>query len=239
MHTATMSSTQIHSYTVTHSTTPPIHHCCSWPRAKVSYRTLAVWNRQYEWKKCLEQFNSNNGIPRRFAYTHTLIDGPSVHNHPLWREATSTTKDMGRKKPTYHRRQTSTVFQLAVDHAFTGSYAKRFRPLDPPDSHACECGHPMRDPDHLIRHCPLLTPQRRDADIQTNFDTYSLRDVFNKFPHRLFAFLQTPSCIYQPLLPWGRSGGGSRLRARVSLSLRVLSRTNGHSVLMWDVPTTI
>ena len=39
---------------------------------------------------------------------------------------------MNRKKPTYHRRQTSTVFQLAVDHAFTGSYAKRFRPLDPP-----------------------------------------------------------------------------------------------------------
>ena len=109
-------------------------------------KAFEVWNRQYEWKKCLEQFNSNNGIPRQFAYTHTLIDGPSVHNHPLWREATSTTKDMGRKKPTYHRRQTSTAFQLAVDHAFMGSYAKHFRPLDPPESHACECGHPMRDP---------------------------------------------------------------------------------------------
>jgi hypothetical protein len=35
------------------------------------------------------------------------------------------------KRPLYSRRTTSTAFQLAVDHAFTGSYAKRFRPADP------------------------------------------------------------------------------------------------------------
>ena len=29
------------------------------------------------------------------------------------------------------------------------------------------------------------------------------------------------------------------MRARVSLSLRVLSQTNGHSVLMWDAPITM
>lgn len=36
------------------------------------------------------------------------------------------------KRPLYSRRTTSTALQLAVDHAFTGSYASRFRPADPP-----------------------------------------------------------------------------------------------------------
>ena len=113
-------------------------------------RAFKAWEVQYQRTLCVEQFNANNGIPRRFAYTHTLVDGPSTHNHPLWREATKSTKHMGRKKPIYHRRQTSTAFQLAVDHAFTGSYAKRFRPSDPPESHACQCGFHMRDPNHFI-----------------------------------------------------------------------------------------
>ena len=163
-------------------------------------KAFRSWDRHYQRTLCLEQFNANNGIPRRFAYTHTLVDGPSVHNHPLWREATKATKHMGHKKPIYHRRQTSTAFQLAVNHAFTGSYAKRFRPSDPPETHACECGHHLRDPDHFIRHCPLLSQQRRDTRIQTNFDTFSLRDVFNRHPDRLFTFLKHPSYIYAPPL---------------------------------------
>ena len=159
-----------------------------------------AWDNQYQQTLCLEQFNTNNGIPRHFAYTHTLVDGPSVHNHPLWREATKSTKHMGRKKPIYQRHQTSTAFQLAVNHAFTGSYAKHFRPSDPPESHSCECEHPMHDPDHFIHHCPLLSQQRRDTHIQTNFDTFSLRDVFNRHPDRLFTFLKHPSYIYVPPL---------------------------------------
>ena len=169
-------------------------------------RAFKAWEVQYQRTLCVEQFNAIHGIPRRFAYTHTLINGPSTHNHPLWREATKATKHLGRKKPLYHRRQTSTAFQLAVDHAFTGSYAKRFRPSDPPESHSCPCGHHMRDPDHFIRHCPMLTQQRRDARIQTNFDTFTLREVFNKHPDRLFAFLKHPSYIYSPPLPSQRNG---------------------------------
>lgn len=42
---------------------------------------------------------------------------------------------------------------------------------------------------------------KRDACIQTNFNTFSLREVFNKHPDRLFAFLKHPSYIYQPPLP--------------------------------------
>ena len=163
-------------------------------------RAFQSLDREYQKTLCLEQFNTNNGIPRRFAYTHMLVDGPSVHNHPLWREATKSTKHMGRKKPIYHCRQTSTALQLAVDHTFTGSYAKRFHPSDPPETHSCECGHPLRDPDHFIHKCPILSQQRRDSHIQTNFDTFSLRDVFNRHPDWLFAFLKHPSYIYAPPL---------------------------------------
>ena len=57
--------------------------------------------------------------PLRFAYTHTLVDPPSITYHPLWREGTRRMVDSnGRKtkRPLYSRRTISTV---AVDHAFT------------------------------------------------------------------------------------------------------------------------
>jgi hypothetical protein len=41
---------------------------------------------------------------------------------------------------------------VTVDHAFTGSYARRFRPNDPPPSLRCPCEFHLRNPDHLIRH---------------------------------------------------------------------------------------
>ena len=164
-------------------------------------KAFQSWEKLYQRTWCIKQFNTNNGIPRCFAYAHTLVDSPSTHNHPLWREATKTTKHMGHKKPLYHRCQTSTALQLAVNHAFTGSYARKFHPSDPPESHACECGHPLHDPEHFIHHCPILSKQRRDSRIQTNFDTFTLWEVFNKHPDRLFAFLKHHSYIYQPPLP--------------------------------------
>ena len=131
-------------------------------------RAFQIWEVQYQRTLCLEQFNA----PRRFTYTHALINSPSTHNHHLWREATKFTKHLGCKKPLYHCHQTSTAFQLAVDHAFMGSHTHHFRPSNPPETHACECGQPMHDPDHFICTCPLLSQQRRDTHIQTNFDTF-------------------------------------------------------------------
>lgn len=192
-----------------HSDRLKLINSAAYQKSVARTKAYEMWNRQYQWRQCMKQFNSNNGIPRSFAYNHILIDNPSGHNHPLWREATSTTKDTGPKKPKYHHCQTSTAFQLAVDHAFMGSYTLHFHPSDPPETHACPCGHhPMRDPNHFIHKCPLLSQQRRDVCIQTNFNTLSLRDIFNKFPNRLlaFLFLQTPSYIYQPPLPSQCSG---------------------------------
>jgi hypothetical protein len=69
------------------------------------------------------------------AYQYAISQPPSEVNHPLWSAAVAMEKDeRGRKtrRPLFTRRTTSTTFQLAVDHAFTGSYARRFRPNDPP-----------------------------------------------------------------------------------------------------------
>ncbi|KAH9160838.1 hypothetical protein EDB89DRAFT_1862154 [Lactarius sanguifluus] len=40
-----------------------------------------------------------------------------------------------------------------MDHAFTGTYARRFRPADPPSSHGCPCGEPTRSAKHILLHC--------------------------------------------------------------------------------------
>ncbi|KAH9025598.1 hypothetical protein EDB85DRAFT_2292172 [Lactarius pseudohatsudake] len=55
--------------------------------------------------------------------------------------------------------------QIATDHAFTGTYVQRFRPDDPPENISCPCGHPIRDSDHIIRHCPRFTRDRLNTTI--------------------------------------------------------------------------
>ena len=132
--------------------------------------------------------------------TAAITEPPSIHHHPLWKEATSLTKKVAgqRRKPKYTRRTTSTALQLAVDHAFTGSYARRFRPADPPETHLCVCGPVLRDPAHLLTRCPLFHQQRVDAVIITDHRTLSLKQLFQSHPERLLAFLQAPGIARPP-----------------------------------------
>jgi hypothetical protein len=94
------------------------------------------------------------------AYQYAISQPPSEVNHPLWSVAVTMEKDKrGRKTrcPLFPQRTTSTALQLAVDHAFTGSYASRFRPLDPPSSLTCPCSHHMHNPHHVIPTTSLET----------------------------------------------------------------------------------
>ena len=69
----------------------------------------------------------------RNAYVYAITQPPSTNHHRPWKEAPEVeTDDRGRKRLVHHRRTTWTALQLAVDHAFTGSYASTFRPSDPP-----------------------------------------------------------------------------------------------------------
>ena len=125
----------------------------------------SLWERDYYWDRCRNQFlhNVTGSQLEGHAYTHAITSPPSEHNHPLWKAATDVERDdFGRKtkRPLYSRHTTSTALQLAVDHAFTGSYAQRFRPLDPPETLGCPCGAPLRTPGHVIRECPLFYQTR-------------------------------------------------------------------------------
>ncbi|KAH9030693.1 hypothetical protein EDB85DRAFT_2290443, partial [Lactarius pseudohatsudake] len=68
-------------------------------------------------------------------------------------------------RPLFTRCSTSLAFQVAVDHAFTGSYAKRFRRHDPPSSVTCPCGWGLRDPPHLISSCLRYFHHRIDSGV--------------------------------------------------------------------------
>jgi hypothetical protein len=110
----------------------------------------------------------------------------------------------GRKTwcPLFPWRTTSTALQLAVDHAFTGSYARRFRPLDPPDSLQCPCGSPLHNPNHLIRDCHLYYLTRISCKITMRGRTVPLKTLFShlvEHAHHLLSFIhQTRAAMHPP-----------------------------------------
>jgi hypothetical protein len=138
------------------------------------------------------------------AYQYAISQPPSEVNHPLWSAAVALEKDeRGRKtrRPLFTRRTTSTTLQLAVDHAFTGSYARRFRPNDPPHSLRCPCGFHLRNPDHLIRHCRFFYLHRLSNLIISRGIILSLKTLFShlvEHSHRLLSFIQQSRAAMRP-----------------------------------------
>jgi hypothetical protein len=92
----------------------------------------------------------------------------------------------------------STAFQLAVDHAFTGSYARRFRPADPPETLTCPCGCPLRTPQHITRECPLYYQIRVNHAIHTHGRTIAYSALYNSHPHKLLSFLRDSRAASRP-----------------------------------------
>ena len=126
------------------------------------------WERDYHYDRMMEKFLAQwDGARIRDAYVYAITPPPSTTHHRLWKEATKVeTDDRGRKRSVHHRRTTSTALQLAVDHAFTGSYTSRFRPSDRPSTYSCTCGEVLRDPDHILRECRLFYQPRIDTAIR-------------------------------------------------------------------------
>ena len=104
------------------------------------------WEQEYYLDRTIETFHKCwCNTPPSAAYSYTITTHPSETHHPLWKEASKTKveeDELGHKVtlPLYHWHTTLAAFQLAVNHAFTGTYAKRFRPSDPPESLLCMCG---------------------------------------------------------------------------------------------------
>jgi hypothetical protein len=148
-------------------------------------RAFHQWELDYHLARAHNDLQiSATGIPLdRAAYQYAISQPPSKVNHPLWSMAVAMEKDKrGRKtrRPLFPWRTTSTALQLAVDHAFTRSYASKFRPLDPPSSLTCPCGHHLRNPHHLIRGCHLHYLTRISCLITTRGCTLSLIQLFSQ-----------------------------------------------------------
>jgi hypothetical protein len=160
-------------------------------------RAFHQWELDYHLARAHNDLQiSATGLPLDgAAYQYTISQPPSEVNHPLWSATVAMEKDKrGRKtqRPLFPRRTTSTVFQLAIDHAFTGSYASKFRPLDLPSSLYCPCSHPICDPHHLIRDCCLHYLTHISCKITTRSCTLPLKSLLShsvEHAHRLLSFI--------------------------------------------------
>lgn len=142
--------------------------------------------------------------PRSYAFEHTLTRPPDGNNHALWSAAVEMTKDdKGKKtrKPIYTRRVTSTAFQIAVDHAFTGTYVTRFRTNDPPENARCPCGVASRSPQHITHQCYRFTWERVASGISYYGKMVPFRKIFGptkKNASRILRFIQESGAFTRP-----------------------------------------
>ncbi|KAH9168440.1 hypothetical protein EDB89DRAFT_1909283 [Lactarius sanguifluus] len=136
-------------------------------KQKDSARKEAVENWAQDWQEKRREREAG-GRPRSFAHKHTITQPPNGGSHALWQAATQRAKDSkGNKtrKFRFNRRTTSTAIQVAVDHAFTGTYVDRFRPNDPPEARECPCGYQTRSSLHIIHSCTRFNAARCQARI--------------------------------------------------------------------------
>jgi hypothetical protein len=169
-------------------------------------KAFANWEHKFGLERCLAQFRlrwlGDSGEGHVFR-ERIITEPPSVGHHPLWAAATEVKKDENGKKtriPKYSRQNHICALQLAVDHAFTGSYARRFRPADPPETTACPCGAHTRSPSHLIRDCPRLLQQRINAGLLSHNRTFTLEKLHSsiKHAHQLLTFISEGKVAFRP-----------------------------------------
>lgn len=182
-------------------------------------RKQAFLNWGTEWlvqnnRLTLQDFGNNTWVckhpPRphqhpSFARAHTVTRPPDGKNHPLWRAATDREKDeKGKKtgKPLYTRRTTSTTLQLAVDHAFTGTYAIRFRTSDPEEASECPCRAPFRTDTHTFYDCPRLALERHLSRMTYNGTRTRYHAIYHsRASHVLLDFLQKSRALSRLVAP--------------------------------------
>ncbi|KAH9022177.1 hypothetical protein EDB85DRAFT_1895368 [Lactarius pseudohatsudake] len=151
-----------------------------------------------EWKD--DKATRDTGLkPHSFATKHTITRPPDGGSHPLWQAATAREKDT--KKPLFSRRTTSTALQIAVDHAFTGTYVERFRPTDPHEATQCPCGFRLCTSPHIIHTCPRYNAHRFRANIISTRNPVGPRGGIltnKKQAMGLLTFLQDSCALSRP-----------------------------------------
>ncbi|KAH9026480.1 hypothetical protein EDB85DRAFT_1979097 [Lactarius pseudohatsudake] len=91
--------------------------------------------------------------------------------------------------------------QVAVDHAFTGTYVERFRPTDPHKATQCPCGFRLRTSPHIIHTCPRYNAHRFRANIISTRNPVGPRGGIltnKKQAMGLLTFLQDSRALSRP-----------------------------------------
>ena len=165
---------------------------------KAIARERAFRNWALEWQaSCCKRVGQDS-----FAYEYAIPDPPDGKNHPLWRAATMTNTHpiSGRRVPLFSRHTTSTAFRLAVGHAFTSEYTRRFRPDLDGDVLACPCGFPDHSFYHILYDCRLHSRVR--VEVNPNLRWASKPpDFFLSTTHggfMLCEFLQQSRAAFKP-----------------------------------------
>ncbi|KAF8261662.1 hypothetical protein EI94DRAFT_1809968 [Lactarius quietus] len=138
-------------------------HSPSHQKAAARKRAFHMWKTEWLEKRRADQHTS-------FAREYALTRPPDGKNHPLWLGVDKATVDVT-------RHTTSTALRLAVGHAFTSDYTKRFRPDIPPDELYCECGFTDCSWFHLVYDCPRFEEARTTAAGHARWDSFSPQDL--------------------------------------------------------------
>ena len=131
-----------------------------------------------------------------FAYEYALTKPPSGQNHPLWKVAVDKTDGI----PCFSHHTTTTALRLAVGHAFTSDYTRRFRPDIPEDENYCACRFPDHSFHHILYDCPQYTEAHQSAGGQRQWDDESLLYYFRdaQSSKQLLDFLQISRAAFLP-----------------------------------------
>lgn len=160
-------------------------------RAQARKKAFATWAK--EWK---ENRQKEHGTTP-FAYQYALTRPPDGRNHPLWTACME-------NKPTPSRHTTSTALRLAVGHAFTSDYTRRFRPDIPLDEHHCECGYADRSFYHLLYECPRFTHARIESapfEQWHDLDPHNLMGEDSHQCQKFITFLIQSRAAHKPFSP--------------------------------------
>ena len=93
------------------------------------------------------------------------------------------------------------ALQLAVDHAFTGTYVIRFRPRDSEEASACPCGALFKMDTHILYDCQhrMLPAARHLSRMIYNGTKTPYHGLYrSRNSHRLLTFLQMSGALSRP-----------------------------------------
>jgi hypothetical protein len=103
--------------------------------------------------------------------------------------------------PSLDHARENPLLQLAMDHAFTGSYVVRFRPNDPEEASACPCGAIFKTDSHVFYDCShnLIPVARHLSRMVYNGTKTPYHAIYrSRNVHRLLIFLQKSGALSRP-----------------------------------------